>query len=272
MVRLISAGMTDVGLWRSNNEDAYLVMPEAGLFAVSDGMGGAAAGEVASSYFIETARAAFSSRNPAFEENDDRLVQEVFRQANECIFEHTAQHPEDKGMGCTGDLLVFKEHKYVIGHVGDSRVYLLRNGSLKQLTRDHSWVQLQVDKGVFTPEEARNHPRKNIILQALGTDKPVAFDMLEGRGLDRDIFLLCSDGLTDRVSDAEIQDRLVSPETIQQKVKNLIQAALSAGGRDNITAILCEVQGITHGNPTESDLISPTCQALQHPADSEGIR
>jgi PPM family protein phosphatase len=242
MTRLVSAWATDVGLWRSNNEDACLVMPEVGLFAIADGMGGAAAGEIASSYFIEAARTVLSSRSAASEEDNYGLVQKVFRQANERIFEHSAQHPDDEGMGCTGDLLVFYEDRYIIGHAGDSRVYLLRDGDLKQLTRDHSWVQFQVDQGLLTPEKARKHPRKNIILRALGTDPTISFDMLEGRGLDHDIFLLCSDGLTDMMEDAAIRETLVSTGTIQQKVGNLIKAALAAGGRDNVTVILCEVQ------------------------------
>lgn len=242
MVKLVSAWATNVGLWRSNNEDACLVMPEVGLFAIADGMGGAAAGEVASSYFVETARTVFGGRNVASEEDDYGLVQKVFRQANERIFEHSAQHPDDEGMGCTGDLLVFHGGRYVIGHAGDSRVYLLRHDNLKQLTKDHSWVQFQVEQGLLTPEEARKHPRKNIILHALGTDPTISFDMLEGRGLDHDIFLLCSDGLTDMVEDAAIHEILVSTATIQQKMENLIQAALAAGGRDNVTVILCEVR------------------------------
>jgi protein phosphatase len=217
-------------------------MPEAGIFAIADGMGGAAAGEVASSYFVETVRSVFASRDSASGETNFGLVQKAFRQANRRISEHTVQHPDDEGMGCTGDLLVFYRDRYVIGHVGDSRIYLLRAGSLRQLTKDHSLVQFQVDRGIFTPEEARNHPQRNILLRALGTDPVVSFDMLEGSGLNGDIFLLCSDGLTDMVDDAEIQNVLVSAETIQQKVKRLIGAALSAGGRDNITVILCEVQ------------------------------
>ena len=244
MIKLASAGATDVGLCRSNNEDAFLVIPEIGLFAIADGMGGAAAGEVASSYFVETARIVFTGRSPASEENDYGLVRNVFRQTNERIFEHTAQHPEDEGMGCTGDLLLFHGDRYVIGHMGDSRVYLFRQGSLRQLTKDHSWVQFQVDQGMLTPEQARSHPRKNLILRALGTDPTVSFDMLEGRGVDGDIFLLCSDGLTEMVDDVGIQDMLGSVETIQQKVRNLIKAALAAGGRDNVTVILCEVQSV----------------------------
>ena len=108
-----------------------------------------------------------------------------------------------------GNLLGIHGNRYVIGHSGDSRVYLLRDGNLKQLTRDHSWVQLQVDQGLLTPEEARNHPRKNIILRALGTDPIVSFDMLEGKGIHRDIFLLASDGLTDMVEDAVFRDACV---------------------------------------------------------------
>jgi len=244
VIKLVSAGLTDVGLRRSNNEDAFLVIPEMGLFAIADGMGGAAAGEVASSYFVETARLVFNGRDPASDEDDYGLVRNVFRQTNERIFEHTAQHPDDEGMGCTGDLVVFHGDRYIIGHVGDSRVYLFRHGSLRQLTKDHSWVQFQLDQGMLTPEQARNHPRRNLILRALGTDPTVSFDMLEGRGVDGDIFLLCSDGLTEMVDDAGIQDMLGSAETTQQKVKNLIKAALAAGGRDNVTVILCEVQSV----------------------------
>jgi PPM family protein phosphatase len=241
MVKLISAAATDIGLLRSNNEDAYLVMPEAGLFAISDGMGGAAAGEIASRYFIETAQAVFRSRAPSFSETNHELARKVFRRSNERIFEHTEQYPDDEGMGCTGDLLVFDGDRYVVGHAGDSRIYLLRDGILRQLTKDHSFVQRLVDNGTLTPEEAKHHPRKNIILQALGIDPSVSFDIMEGAGLNHDIFLLCTDGLTDMVADSAIQDILVSSVSIQHKVKELIAAAIAAGGRDNVTVILCEV-------------------------------
>lgn len=144
-------------------------------------------------------------------------------------------------MGCTGDLLLFDRDHYVIGHVGDSRVYLSRNGDLRQLTRDHSLVQFQVDCGLITPEEARVHPKKNILLRALGTDSQAFCDTYEGVGRSGDLFLLCTDGLTDMVDDTTICNLLASGETIQQKAGSLIQAALSAGGRDNVTIILCEM-------------------------------
>jgi protein phosphatase len=241
MVKLISAAATDIGLLRSNNEDACLVMPEAGLFAISDGMGGAAAGEIASRYFIETAQAVFRNRAPSSSETNYELARKVFTRSNERIFEHTAQCPHDEGMGCTGDLLVFDEERYVVGHAGDSRIYVMRDGILRQLTKDHSFVQRLVDSGILTPEEAKHHPRKNIITQALGINPSVSFDILEGVGLSHDIFLLCTDGLTDMVADSAIQHILVSSLSIQQKVQELIAAAISTGGRDNVTVILCEI-------------------------------
>jgi serine/threonine protein phosphatase PrpC len=141
---------------------------------------------------------------------------------------------------------VFTDGRYVIGHVGDSRVYLLRNTGLSQLTRDHSWVQLQVDQGVLTPQEARIHPRKNILLRAVGTDESVSVDILEGEVLYHDIFLLCSDGLTDMVEDCVIQRILGSAAPLQPKANALIEAALIAGGSDNVTVVLCQAEMSSH--------------------------
>ena len=244
MISLHLAGATDVGLWRDNNEDSYLIIPRAQVLALADGMGGAAAGEVASQYFVDTVRIAFSE--PALPPKDaiPDLIQHVFEVANERILEHIIQHPGDEGMGCTADLLVFAGGRYVIGHVGDSRVYLLRDGRLRQLTKDHSLIQSRVDKGMLTPEEAKHHPGKNILLRAVGTDRSVACDIVQGAVLGRDIFLLCSDGLTDMVDDSDIEIVLVSAQSLEQKVERLISAALEAGGKDNVTVILCEVAGV----------------------------
>ena len=173
-------------------------------------------------------------------------AEKVFTDSNRRILEHAAKNPDDWGMGCTADLLAFTDGRYVIGHVGDSRVYLLRNTGLSQLTRDHSWVQLQVDQGVLTPPEARIHPRKNIILRAVGTDVSVSPDILEGEALDHDIFLLCSDGLTDMVEDSLIQRILSSAAPLHQKADGLIEAALAAGGSDNVTVVLCQVEMSNH--------------------------
>jgi PPM family protein phosphatase len=246
MIRLNSAAATHRGLVRTNNEDAYLAMPEVGVFALSDGMGGAAAGEIASRCFIETVQAIMANGGPASVPETCAQAEKVFINSNRRILEHAAKNLDDWGMGCTADLLAFTGGRYVIGHLGDSRVYLLRNTGLSQLTRDHSWVQLQVDQGVLTPQEARIHPRKNIILRAVGTDASACPDILEGEVLYHDIFLLCSDGLTDMVEDRMIHRILGSAAPLQRKADALIEAALIAGGSDNVTVVLCQAEMSSH--------------------------
>ena len=195
--QLYSCGATDIGLRRANNEDAYLIKTECGLVAVSDGMGGAAAGEIASEIFIRTADEIFDGNAAAAA--DDRLfqVQEVFRVANERMIEDVAQRPEHKGMGCTAELLAVSGDHYVVGHVGDSRTYLLRGGELQQVTKDHSLVQQQVDQGLISAAQAKTHALKNVVLRALGVDPLLSLDLSRGRIFPGDLFLLCSDGLTD---------------------------------------------------------------------------
>ena len=239
MVRLLTAGVTDVGL-RLNNEDAYLTSPELGFFALSDGMGGAASGEIASRCFIDTAREIFESRNHETAEVLCSMVHEVFRRSNSRILDHGAESPSNRGMGCTGELLAFHKELYMIGHVGDSRIYLFRDGKLRQITKDHSLVQSQVDGGVLSPEEARNHPRKNIILRAIGIDPALQLDVIKGTVRDQDTFLICSDGLTDAIDDGRIREILSSGIAIDRMARTLIQSALSSGAKDNITVILCK--------------------------------
>ena len=244
MIKVLSASATDVGLRRINNEDASLALPELGLFALSDGMGGAAAGEIASKYFIDTVSEVFINQNQVSvsEEYLCTLVQDAFRLSNQRIISHATEHPHDQGMGCTGELLIFHANRYLIGHVGDSRIYLFRKGKLRQITKDHSLVQLQVDQGIITSEEARMHPMKNIILRALGSNPALSLDLIKGTVQLNDMFLLCSDGLSDMVADAEIQFTLASAQTVEYKVQSLVNAANSAGGKDNITVILCLVK------------------------------
>jgi protein phosphatase len=246
MVKLFSAAGTHVGLHRANNEDAYLEMPDKGVFALSDGMGGAAAGEVASAYFIETVGDLFVNHHfsPGFNPQDEdiALVQNAFTLSNQRILEHATQNPEDWGMGCTGEVLVFSGNQYTIGHVGDSRIYLFRDGNLQQLTKDHSLVQQWVDQGVMSSEDARHHPKKNVILQAIGTESTVSPDILRGEAHDQDVFMLCSDGLTDLVEDDAIRRALASRESLQDKADDLIKAALAEGGKDNVTVVLCELE------------------------------
>jgi protein phosphatase len=241
MLRLIASATTDVGLRRSNNEDAFLAMPEIGTFSLADGMGGAAAGEVASEIFVATVGKIFTGYQPADEVNAKRLIQQTFLQANERMLEYVREHPEAEGMGCTGELLTLVENQYIIGHVGDSRVYLFRDGYLRQLTKDHSLVQEQIDQGLISRAEARNHSMKNIVLRALGIKSTIALDLIRGKTLHNDIYLLCSDGLSDLVEDTDIESVLGSESSIDAKVEKLIERANAAGGKDNITVIVCKV-------------------------------
>lgn len=239
--QIASFGKSDRGLKRSNNEDTFLVRPELGLCLVADGMGGAAAGELASGIFAETTLEVFSKAKRQSEQEILEIVQRVFAWANERILNHVKENPHHQGMGCTAELVAFSDDSFVLGHIGDSRTYRLRTGQLKQLTQDHSLVQDQVDQGLITPAEARNHPMRNVILRALGVNESLALDLLRGKTLSGDVFLLCSDGLTDMVDDALIQEVLSSTMALPQKVEKLIELANTAGGYDNITVVLSEV-------------------------------
>lgn len=241
MLKINSFGKSDVGLRRSNNEDAFAVEPEKGFFVLADGMGGEAAGEVASQLFIETALEAFPEGESLSEHDILNRVQKTFQLSNERILSHVEQNPEHHGMGCTAEMIAFGNQNFVLGHVGDSRTYLYRGGHLRQLTKDHSFIQSQIDQGLIAPTDARRHSLKNVILRAVGTEEALAVDLIRGKGLPADLFLLCSDGLTDLVDEASIQGVLSMPLSLPQKVEGLIERAKSKGGFDNITVILCEV-------------------------------
>jgi len=234
--------MTDVGLKRGNNEDAYILRPDLGFCAVADGMGGAAAGEVASRIFVETAQAVFENTAPHVSRTD--YVQQTFTLANQRILEHIALNPGHRGMGCTAELIAFSDTGIVIGHVGDSRTYRLRDAELRQLTQDHSLVQDQINQGLISPEEARTHAMRHVILRAIGTKEAIELDMLTGKARPGDIFLLCSDGLTDMVTDEAIADTLNQGGDLTAMAGRLIELAKAAGGLDNITVAL---MGVVNG-------------------------
>jgi len=238
MIRIESSARTDVGLRRSNNEDAFVSAPEPGLLALADGMGGAASGEVASGIFADTVREVLSAGPPSDPEEAEELVRNTFLLANLRIRELAAREPEHKGMGCTGEMVVFTADRYVVGHVGDSRVYLFRGGRLRQVTKDHSFVQEQVDQGLITPGQARVHPYRHMILRAVGMHDSLSVDLLSGKAYPDDLFLLCSDGLSDMVGDLLIEERLASGLSLGEKADRLIRDACDAGGHDNVTVVL----------------------------------
>lgn len=241
--RVHSFGKTDTGLRRKNNEDAFHVDGDLGLCILADGMGGAAAGELASQIFAQTAVEVFSRNASTSEEEILALLQQAYQLANERILSHVRENPGHAGMGCTAEILRFFEDRFAVGHVGDSRTYLFRSSELRQLTRDHSLVQDQVDQGLITREEARRHRLRNVILRAVGTKEELAVDFVRGRVFPGDIFLLCSDGLTDMVEDKIIWKVLSKTARIDEKVEELIDLAIRAGGNDNVTVVLSEVLG-----------------------------
>ncbi|WP_339137062.1 MAG: Stp1/IreP family PP2C-type Ser/Thr phosphatase [Candidatus Electrothrix sp. GW3-4] len=241
-IRLSAHGLTDTGLCRTSNEDSWFVRCEAGCFLVADGMGGAAAGEIASRIFMRIAEQA--GGHPAERTREEAITQlkESFITANAAIRKHVAKHPDHRGMGCTAELLLVHERGFVLGHIGDSRVYRLRQGHLARLTKDHSLVQEQVDQGLISQDEARTHRLRNVIIRAVGVNEQLEIDIIQGGLQAGDLFLLCSDGLTDMVADDVMQDILLSQAALPEQAAQLIEQANTGGGRDNITVVLVRVE------------------------------
>lgn len=234
-------GRTDIGRVRSNNEDIFMIDADNRFSLVADGMGGAAAGETASQIFAQTATEIFDRVKASSEQEMVDCVQNIFSLANDRILKHVDRYPEHKGMGCTAELLAFTATGFVIGHMGDSRTYRLRQGCLEQLTRDHSLVQDQLDQGLITIEQARSHRMRNVILRAVGVRPSPALDTLRGPIFPKDLFLLCSDGLTDLVQDEEIAKILATDSNLASKAEQLIELANFIGGKDNVTVVLAQV-------------------------------
>jgi PPM family protein phosphatase len=245
MVRLLHAARTDVGMIRSGNEDNYAVnVPpsgDRGLFVVADGMGGHAAGEVASEMAVQTLERELASLKDLDDRSSSERVMDALRMANRNIHDRTITEVDKQGMGTTASVLIVSGMRYMIGQVGDSRVYLLRDGALQQLTKDHSYVQEQVDAGFLTPEQARYHPYSNVITRCVGAGSDVEPDIYRGEVRAGDVFLVASDGLTGMVDDRRLAQLLSSPAQPERKVQALISEANGRGGLDNITAIIVQV-------------------------------
>jgi PPM family protein phosphatase len=231
-----SVGRSDAGRKRRRNEDAYVVAPP--LFAVADGMGGAQAGEVAA----RLATAAFHEYHEADELEAEQRVAAIIQEANRRIYERARADTEVSGMGTTVTAALIEGGRIVIGHVGDSRAYRLREGRLEQLTDDHSLVADLVRGGRISPEEADVHPQRSVITRALGTDPEVDIDSIAVDAQAGDVYLLCSDGLTTMVTDQEILDIVGRAKSLEHAGKDLVKAANRRGGEDNITVVLFAVE------------------------------
>lgn len=224
---------SDVGLVRGHNEDSFLLRTP--LFVVSDGMGGHAAGEVASSIAVET----IGERAPGTA--DDVLLGAAVEAANANVIKAAEEGVGKPGMGCTATAVLIEKNHMAVAHVGDSRAYVLHHGTLVRITHDHSYVEELVDAGEITADEARTHPSRSIITRALGSDPDMYADHFSLEVNDGDRIILCSDGLSSMISDSEIESLAVSSATPQQAADNLVAAALTAGGADNVTVVVVDV-------------------------------
>jgi protein phosphatase len=237
-------GLSDVGRRRENNQDQYVVDSQRGIFAIADGMGGHAAGEIAAHIAIEALADTIGAvddqpveiRNP--DEAGERLVS-AFHEGNRRICESVQERGEWRGMGTTIVALLRLGDRAVIGHVGDSRAYLLRGGKLSRLTDDHSWVGEQVRLGLLTDAEAHRHPMRNIVTRAMGNRVELEVDLKEESVRPGDVFLLCSDGLNSMLEDDEIT-RILSDHARDPRAacQALVDEANAHGGEDNVTVIV----------------------------------
>jgi len=266
-----SAVRTDPGRKRRHNEDAYVCQPP--LFAIADGMGGAQAGEIAS------ALAAGALKESRANGGGERRVVELIQEANRRVHQRASTDAATSGMGTTITVaMVENDGTVTIGHVGDSRAYLLRDDRLEQLTDDHSLVAELVRRGELSPEEAEVHPQRSVITRALGTDPDVDVDAFSVEARPGDVYLICSDGLSDMV-DAATLEKIVrsNRRSLDTASRALVQAANRGGGEDNITAILFEVvDGDAPAEPDEETreratvtvAVDPDEEDTLHPEDN----
>ena len=242
-MHLAVSARTDTGRLRKGNEDNLFADANEyrGLFIVADGMGGHAAGEVASQMAVDLISSELADLNDLGDSNAGERVSDTLKLANRQVFQRTMREVEKTGMGSTASALLLSDTRYLIGHVGDSRIYLVRDGEMKQLTRDHSLVQEQVDAGLLTPEQARHHPQSNVITCCIGMSSEIEPDIITGETRVGDVFLLASDGLTGMVEDRRLQQLLQSRANPERIVNAMIADANNNGGIDNITAIVVKV-------------------------------
>lgn len=237
------AARSDVGMIRAGNEDNFYASSDdkGGIFIVADGMGGHAAGEVASEMAVQIVARELAPIKDLHDQAAPRTVTQALKRANLAIYQRTLSEVDKQGMGTTVSVLLLAGRRFLIGQVGDSRVYLLRDGTLRQITKDHSYVQEQVDAGYLTPEQARYHPYSNVITRCVGASDDVEPDTYAGEARVGDTFLVASDGLTGMVDDRRLQQLLLARATPERVVDALVQEANARGGLDNITAIVVRV-------------------------------
>ena len=242
VARYTAAAVTDRGRKRPSNEDAFGFSVEAGVYVVCDGMGGAAAGEIASSLAVDEILRLLKERKPENESPLPGAAEIAVTAANEAIFSRAQRNHRLNGMGTTLVVMATQDQHVWILNIGDSRCYLMHKGKLQQLTLDHSLVEEQVRLGRMTPREALHSPLKNVITRALGTQSQVTPDIFELEAEPGDLFLLCSDGLTRELPDNTIETLLNGEMPLEALAAQLVEAAKKAGGHDNITCMLVRAE------------------------------
>lgn len=236
MRHLISHAQTHKGLVRKINEDACLDMAESGVWAVADGMGGHSAGDIASQLVVDTLRNSVSKGNSASVQS----LTEALHQANAELYRYSAQQLDGSTAGSTVVVLLIDKLHYHLLWAGDSRGYLLRNGRLRQITRDHSQVNDMVDEGLLSSVDAENHALANVITRAVGVEEHIVIDVISGVWQPGDLFLLCSDGLNKELEDDEIGQYL-QHTNLAEANRALLHSTLVAGARDNVTCVIVKV-------------------------------
>ena len=252
-----AAGITDVGLKREGNEDSLSVDDNLGLYIVADGMGGHLAGEVASRMAVDLINKGFRKcketqvseedifgyPDPSLSRTGNYILSSI-RLANRVIYEMATEYKQYHGMGTTVAALAVLPGMLVSANVGDSRIYMVRNGQIERLSKDHSIVAEQVEMGIMTSEEAENSPMKHVLTRNLGSTENVDAEIFEFEPMFNDRFILCSDGVTDLISDEEIQEMIESEDNPEALCRNFIDTALERGGHDNTTIVSVYLSGI----------------------------
>ncbi len=238
VLRLVVGACSHLGLRRRRNEDAYLTAPEHGLFAVADGMGGHPAGDVASRMAIETLERSLSGLGP--DTSRAAALRDAFADANAALLEHALARPDHSGLGTTLTALLARGRHALIGHIGDSRLYLRRNAECQQLTTDHTWVEREIVEGRLTRAAARHHPNSAVLLRVLGgADANV--DLLEMDLRSGDRLVLCTDGVSNPIGLADLKGILAQEIAPADVARHLCDAADARGGYDNSTAVVIDV-------------------------------
>jgi len=247
--KILFYGQTDVGSERDHNEDAIGYDEDIALAVLADGMGGHRGGEMASAITVSTVLDIITNRmknTPSGETDDESgysreslIVHEAISRANKKVHDSSQANEQFRGMGTTIVVALFYDNRFTVAHVGDSRLYRLRDGELEQLTRDHSLIQELIDRGFYTPEQARHSLNKNLVTRAVGINSQIQIDIQEDIAMVDDIYLLCSDGVNDMIEDNVIRSAIMeNSHDLNQAASEIIRLANQHGGKDNISALL----------------------------------